>query len=469
MPWRSRAIASTRSSRSVVSVVCWVSISPSSSSARRLTAPSRSRSRRSRSSSVSTLCDLGQRHLRHDAGQAGDRVGLAFEHLVDLVGDVGQPALGAFDALLGAGGLLAGGAQRFERGAHGTVANAERALGLGQPVGGLAARRFGGFALRRSAPGAFPRRSPARRRAKRAPPWLRRCGCRALRSGRRRGRARSLQACRSVPIAVRRRSASSASRASACASARTSASSARLPSISVRIVGKLALQVGGRRPARRARLRRRSARRALRRGRWRAGSWLRSAPRCARCCAPSRARPWRAARGRCRPRAARCANASRAAASAAPAAVKSDCAASAALRFSSTATRAATNSPSMSARRLRCARRRAAPVGAWASAAKPSQRQRSPSRETRRWPGLSRLASRAPSARSTTPIWARRRASSGRRLNVLRERLRAIRQRRIGRIDRCAHPAHGVGLDRPAHRDRRPAPRRARSRSPSRR
>ena len=52
MPWRSRLIASTRSSRSVVSVACWASTSRSSSSARRLTAPSRSRSRRSRSSSV---------------------------------------------------------------------------------------------------------------------------------------------------------------------------------------------------------------------------------------------------------------------------------------------------------------------------------------------------------------------------------------------------------------------------------
>ncbi len=113
--------------------------------------------------------------------------------------------------------------------------------------------------------------------------------------------------------------------------------------------------------------------------------------------------------------ASRCAvrQCSRAAASAAPAAVRSDCAASAALRLSSSVVRAATISPSMSDRRLRCASRRAAPVGAWASAAKPSQRQRSPSRETRRWPGLSRPASRAPSARSTTPIWARRRASSG--------------------------------------------------------
>ena len=59
MPCRSRLIASTRSSRSAVSVLCWVSISPSSSSARRLTAPSRSRSRRSRSRSCSMVATSG--------------------------------------------------------------------------------------------------------------------------------------------------------------------------------------------------------------------------------------------------------------------------------------------------------------------------------------------------------------------------------------------------------------------------
>ncbi len=47
------------------------------------------------------------------------------------------------------------------------------------------------------------------------------------------------------------------------------------------------------------------------------------------------------------------------------------------------------NSASMSARRFLPARRRAAPVGALAATEKPSQRQRSPSLETSRWPGLS--------------------------------------------------------------------------------
>ena len=178
-------------------------------------------------------------------------------------------------------------------------------------------------------------------------------------------------------------------------------------------VGELAFQVRRRRQFGQARFRRCSRRPAPRRGRRSAGSWPRSGPKCAPCCAPFRARPWRAVRARCRPRAARCANARgrrlrpRRLRSAPIARPRRPCA----CRRASCARRRVR--ASMSERRLRCARRRAAPVGACASAAKPSQRQRSPSRETRRWPGLSRHASRAPSARSTTPIWARRRDSSG--------------------------------------------------------
>ncbi len=112
-----------------------------------MTAPSRSRSRRSRSSSVSIAATSGSAVVRLDAGEARDRIGLDLEHLVDLVGDVGEPPLGAFDALLGAGGLLAGRAERFERGADRTVAGAERVLGLGQTIGGGAAGGFGGLDL----------------------------------------------------------------------------------------------------------------------------------------------------------------------------------------------------------------------------------------------------------------------------------------------------------------------------------
>ena len=60
-------------------------------------------------------------------------------------------------------------------------------------------------------------------------------------------------------------------------------------------------------------------------------------------------------------------------------------------------------------------RRQSAP---WAAATKPSQRHRSPSSETRRWPGLSCRCSRAPSARRTTPICLSRRAQLGRRCDV---------------------------------------------------
>ena len=128
----------------------------------------------------------------------------------------------------------------------------------------------------------------------------------------------------------------------------------------------------------------------------------------------------------------------------------------------------ASSSASMSARRFLPASRRAAPVGALAATEKPSQRQRSPSRDTRRWPGLSSCASCGASARSITPICASRRASSPRRLDVVRQRLDAFRQRRIGGIDLGAGPAHRRATDRPALRGRRRARRRARSRSPSR-
>jgi hypothetical protein len=52
--------------------------------------------------------------------------------------------------------------------------------------------------------------------------------------------------------------------------------------------------------------------------------------------------------------------------------------------FVSTSRRMASSSASMSLRRFLPAKRRAAPVGALAATEKPSQRHRSPSRETRR-------------------------------------------------------------------------------------
>ena len=74
--------------------------------------------------------------------------------------------------------------------------------------------------------------------------------------------------------------------------------------------------------------------------------------------------------------------------------------------------RACSSSFSMSTSRARSARRRAAPVGAWAAATKPSQRQTSPSGDTSRWPVFSCDTSSAPRSFGTTPICASRRASS---------------------------------------------------------
>ncbi len=63
--------------------------------------------------------------------------------------------------------------------------------------------------------------------------------------------------------------------------------------------------------------------------------------------------------------------------------------------------------------RFRPARRRAAGVSDSAVAINPSQRQRSPSTETSRWPGESLDCRRLASARETMPICARRRARAG--------------------------------------------------------
>ena len=81
------------------------------------------------------------------AGEVGDLRGLDFEHLVDLVGDVGEPALAAFEALLGARGLLARRAHGLQRGARGAVGFGERVLAGGQLIGRRAAGGFGGLDL----------------------------------------------------------------------------------------------------------------------------------------------------------------------------------------------------------------------------------------------------------------------------------------------------------------------------------
>ena len=371
-------------------------------------------------------------------------------------------------------GFLARGAHRLERGARGAVGVGERGLGLGQPVGGGAARGFRGLDLADQRAALLGEQPRARLRALARSVLASldaRFERRDLRGGAARG-ARSRPA-RSAAMAARRRSASSASRASACASARTSASTRALAFDLAAHGGELLLELGGRRAARRARASAslRAARRLVAaRGQPRLGLGERREPRgvaarlaLGRGMAIARGVGLRAARSRqrvaggglrlggcceLRPRA---------------------CATALLLAFD------------LGARGLqarpRCRRggsspasRRAAPVGALAAAAKPSQRHRSPSRETRRWPGLSSATRRAAvgarrprrSARAGAP-------ARGGALTCCDERLDALRQRRIGRDRSPRPPSASARTDRPAHRDRRRARRRARSRSPSRR
>ena len=379
MPWRSRLIASIRSSRSVVSVVCWVSTSPSSSSARRLTAPSRSRSRRSFSRSVSMLATSGSAASGSMLASAATPSGSTSSISLISCCDVGEPALGAFDPFGGAGGLFAGGAERFERRAHRAVELAEDGLGLGQLVGGLAARAFGGLDLAdqreallrkglrrvRERGALFVGFSAAGfERARSAPARPR--GVRSIACGRRRsptagGRpARPRAPAPALPRARRRPGRAClrcrcAPRRAGSPDRRTAAASASAP------VGGLArglrLVAAGNQPAlgfgQGRNARGVAGDFALGRGMQFAGVVglalrLRAAV--------ARAALGGSRGGDVRGRLSRRLHASR-----------------------STSARALTSSPSMSAKRLRSASRRAAPVGACASAAKPSQRHRSPS------------------------------------------------------------------------------------------
>ncbi len=213
--------------------------------------------------------------------------------------------------------------------------------------------------------------------------------------------------------------------------------------------GELGLDVGGRRQLGERRARLRLAPPPPRRG-WRpGGSSPRSAPRRGRRCGWPRARRWRAARARRRPRAAGRASLARGSASASAAVRTSASAASTAVRLASTSARAACNSASMSASRFLPASRRAAPVGALAATEKPSQRHRSPSRETSRWPGLSSVR-KARRVGAVDDADLREPAREfGRRLDVLASGFDALRQSRIGGLDRGAGPAHRRGgIDR---------------------
>ena len=120
-------------------------------------------------------------------------------------------------------------------------------------------------------------------------------------------------------------------------------------------------------------------------------------------------------------------------------AFRGDSAASAVRTFSVAATASASSSTS----RFFCASRCAAAVGASALAVKPSQRQSAPSRLTSRWPGLSSICNRRPSAASTMPIWARRRASCRGALHDGCQAAHAFRQSRIAGGKVGFRPMHG--------------------------
>ena len=116
------------------------------------------------------LVERRQFDARLDLGETGHGLRLDFQHVVDFALDVGEAAPGAVHALLGAGAGLARARQRFQRNLGGAVGFRHHVLGGGQRVGGDAAGVLGRLRFRRSARGAFPRRSPAHCRVRRARP-----------------------------------------------------------------------------------------------------------------------------------------------------------------------------------------------------------------------------------------------------------------------------------------------------------
>ena len=89
--------------------------------------------------------DLGRRRAAPcglDAGEVRRLGRLDLQHFLDLVADIGQPALGAFEAFLGARRLLARRGHGVERGAGVAVGVGQRVLGFGETIGGGAARGF---------------------------------------------------------------------------------------------------------------------------------------------------------------------------------------------------------------------------------------------------------------------------------------------------------------------------------------
>ena len=412
MPCRSRLIASTRSSRSAVSLMCCVSTSRSSSSARRLTAPIRSRSRRSFSRSASTVATSGSAAFGSISASAATPSGSTSSISLISWAMSDTRRLAPSSRSVARGGFLAGGAERLERGAHRAVALPQHALGLLQPVAGLALGllRLLDFADHRIALFGEQRRRVLQRHTLVA-------GLLAARLQRGNLRERAVAAIAPL-LAVGGDGVEAAVGELGLAGERLRFGAHLRGVVALDLDvgadrGELFLDLGGGRErgercfglllagarlvaaggepglgfVERGDPRGVAGDLALRGGvqfTGCVGLLLRGAPPVAgagfrrrgrRRPSPLRLRRRRACRRRRRARRA--------------------------------------SSPSMSASRPRSARRRAAPVGACASAAKPSQRHRSPSRDTSRWPGFSMATRPAASARATTPICARRRASSG--------------------------------------------------------
>ena len=397
---------------------------------------------------ASTSATSGSRLVGLDLGELDQGRRLDFEHLADLVGEVGEPALGAFEALLGARGLVARVAQGFQRGAGGPVGLGERVLGLGQTIGGGAARGFGGFDLADQIAALF---GEELRRIGKLGALLRRL-LRARLEGRDLGGGVVAALAPAVAFGADGLEPAVGKLGLARERLRLGAhlgERAALVRRSRREQRRAWLRDRRRAAARRARLPPRAGRREPRRGWRRGGSWLRSAPKSARCCVRSRARPRRVPRAHRRRRAARRASACGRRSRPRPPRSAAASAASTARRLASTSLRASASSLSMSASRsalgepARGAGRRMGVDGKAVPA---------PQVAVARDEALAGLEQR----REARAVGAIDHADLGeparqfrRRLDVLRERGRALRQRRIGRIDRGAGPAHRRrGVDR---------------------
>ena len=239
MPWRSRLMASTRSSRSVVERgVLGFDLAQFFLGAQ----IDRAEPLAVAAQLFEVFLDLGERRqlgARLDLGETRHGVRLDLQHVVDFALDIGEAAPGAFHALFGAGAGLARARQRLQRNLRGAVGFRHQVLGGGQRVGGDAAGGFGGFDFADDRAALFREQ---RGRIVEFGALGGDFGDARFDGGDLRGRARpcgSATGCVRPMIACRRRSASSASRASAWASARTCAASRRWPSMSLRTAASL--------------------------------------------------------------------------------------------------------------------------------------------------------------------------------------------------------------------------------------